>query len=156
MTLFPVVPDWKKYPEWGRDMNYSLGEAGLAGGDTQHIATPAEERADSINAAASLAEEGARNGHLHLITHRQRADKGQPRDNPLQPVAALFPADGSGVDMPGDIEQFKRGGVNGAMTAVRTAALAGRRALILLEKCLLKICNSGVRVVIDGRDAVMQ
>ena len=31
MTLFPVVPDWKKYPEWGRDMNYSLGEAGLAG-----------------------------------------------------------------------------------------------------------------------------
>ena len=31
MTLFPVVPDWKTYPEWGRDMNYSLGEAGLAG-----------------------------------------------------------------------------------------------------------------------------
>ena len=31
MTLFPVVPDWEKYPEWGRDMNYSLGEAGLAG-----------------------------------------------------------------------------------------------------------------------------
>lgn len=31
MTLFPVVPDWKKYPEWGRDINYSLGEAGLAG-----------------------------------------------------------------------------------------------------------------------------
>lgn len=31
MTIFPVVPDWKKYPEWGRDINYSLGEAGLAG-----------------------------------------------------------------------------------------------------------------------------
>ena len=31
MTLFPVVADWQKYPEWGRDMNYSLGEAGLAG-----------------------------------------------------------------------------------------------------------------------------
>uniref|UniRef100_Q3AS78 Sulfide-quinone reductase, putative n=1 Tax=Chlorobium chlorochromatii (strain CaD3) TaxID=340177 RepID=Q3AS78_CHLCH len=31
MTLFPVVPDWNKYPDWGRDMNYSLGEAGLAG-----------------------------------------------------------------------------------------------------------------------------
>jgi sulfide:quinone oxidoreductase len=31
MTLFPVVPDWNKYPEWGRDMDYSLREAGLAG-----------------------------------------------------------------------------------------------------------------------------
>jgi len=31
MTLFPVVPDWEKYPEWGRDMKYSVGEAGLAG-----------------------------------------------------------------------------------------------------------------------------
>lgn len=31
MTLFPVVPDWEKYPDWGRDMNYSVGEAGLAG-----------------------------------------------------------------------------------------------------------------------------
>jgi len=30
MTHFPVVSDWEKYPEWGRDMNYSLGEAGLA------------------------------------------------------------------------------------------------------------------------------
>lgn len=31
MTLFPIVPDWDKYPDWGRDMNYSVGEAGLAG-----------------------------------------------------------------------------------------------------------------------------
>ncbi len=31
MTLFPVVPDWERYPEWGRDMRYSLGEPGLAG-----------------------------------------------------------------------------------------------------------------------------
>lgn len=31
MTIFPVVPDWEKYPEWGRDINYSVGEAGLAG-----------------------------------------------------------------------------------------------------------------------------
>jgi len=31
MTVFPVVPDWDKYPEWGRDMKYSVGEAGLAG-----------------------------------------------------------------------------------------------------------------------------
>lgn len=31
MTVFPVVPDWDKYPEWGRDINYTIGEAGLAG-----------------------------------------------------------------------------------------------------------------------------
>jgi sulfide:quinone oxidoreductase len=31
MTIFPIVPDWEKYPEWGRDMTYSVGEAGLAG-----------------------------------------------------------------------------------------------------------------------------
>jgi sulfide:quinone oxidoreductase len=31
MTIFPVVPDWEKYPDWGRDINYSVGEAGLAG-----------------------------------------------------------------------------------------------------------------------------
>ncbi len=31
MTVFPVVPDWEKYPEWGRDISYTVGEAGLAG-----------------------------------------------------------------------------------------------------------------------------
>jgi sulfide:quinone oxidoreductase len=31
MTVFPIVPDWQKYPEWGRDINYTVGEAGLAG-----------------------------------------------------------------------------------------------------------------------------
>ncbi len=31
MTVFPIVPDWEKYPEWGRDIDYSVGEAGLAG-----------------------------------------------------------------------------------------------------------------------------
>ena len=31
MTVFPVVPDWQKYPEWGRDLKYTVGEAGLAG-----------------------------------------------------------------------------------------------------------------------------
>lgn len=31
MTVFPVVPDWEKYPEWGRDIKYTVGEAGLAG-----------------------------------------------------------------------------------------------------------------------------
>lgn len=31
MTVFPIVPDWKKYPEWGRDLSYTIGEAGLAG-----------------------------------------------------------------------------------------------------------------------------
>lgn len=31
MTVFPIVPDWEKYPQWGRDLNYTVGEAGLAG-----------------------------------------------------------------------------------------------------------------------------
>lgn len=29
MTMFPVVPDFEKYPKYGRDMNYSFGEIGL-------------------------------------------------------------------------------------------------------------------------------
>jgi sulfide:quinone oxidoreductase len=31
MTVFPIVPDWQKYPQWGRDISYTVGEAGLAG-----------------------------------------------------------------------------------------------------------------------------
>jgi sulfide:quinone oxidoreductase len=31
MTVFPIVPDWDKYPEWGRDLSYTVGEPGLAG-----------------------------------------------------------------------------------------------------------------------------
>lgn len=31
MTVHPVVPDWDKYPEWGRDLKYTMGEPGLAG-----------------------------------------------------------------------------------------------------------------------------
>jgi len=31
MTVFPIVQDYKKYPNWGRDLNYTVGEAGLAG-----------------------------------------------------------------------------------------------------------------------------
>ncbi len=31
MTIHPIVPDWEKYPKWGRDMNYTMGEPGLAG-----------------------------------------------------------------------------------------------------------------------------
>jgi len=31
MTVFPIVPDWEKYPEWGRDLKYTVGELGLAG-----------------------------------------------------------------------------------------------------------------------------
>ncbi len=31
MTVFPVVPDWEKYPEYGRDISYTVGEVGLAG-----------------------------------------------------------------------------------------------------------------------------
>ncbi|MCK6602715.1 MAG: NAD(P)/FAD-dependent oxidoreductase [Bacteroidetes bacterium] len=31
MTVFPIVPDFEKYPQWGRDLNYTVGEPGLAG-----------------------------------------------------------------------------------------------------------------------------
>lgn len=31
MTVHPIVPDWEKYPRWGRDINYTMGEPGLAG-----------------------------------------------------------------------------------------------------------------------------
>lgn len=31
MTVSPIVPDWEKYPEWGRDIKNTVGEAGLAG-----------------------------------------------------------------------------------------------------------------------------
>jgi sulfide:quinone oxidoreductase len=31
MTVFPVVPDYEKYPEYGRDLDLTFGEIGLAG-----------------------------------------------------------------------------------------------------------------------------
>ncbi len=31
MTVFPIVPDFNKYPEYGRSIGYTMGEAGLAG-----------------------------------------------------------------------------------------------------------------------------
>ncbi len=31
MTVFPVVPDWDKYPKWGRNLSYTVGEMGRAG-----------------------------------------------------------------------------------------------------------------------------
>jgi len=31
MTVYPIVPDFEKYPEHGRDISYTMGEAGLAG-----------------------------------------------------------------------------------------------------------------------------
>ncbi len=31
MTVFPIVQDWKKFPRWGRNLDYTVGEAGLAG-----------------------------------------------------------------------------------------------------------------------------
>lgn len=31
MTVSPIVPDWEKYPEWGRDIDATVGEVGLAG-----------------------------------------------------------------------------------------------------------------------------
>ena len=31
MTVFPIVQDWDKHPHYGRDLGYTVGEAGLAG-----------------------------------------------------------------------------------------------------------------------------
>jgi len=31
MTVSPIVPDWEKYPEYGRDIKNTVGEPGLAG-----------------------------------------------------------------------------------------------------------------------------
>ena len=31
MTVSPIVPDWEKYPKWGRDINSTVGEIGLSG-----------------------------------------------------------------------------------------------------------------------------
>lgn len=31
LTVYPIVPDWEKYPKWGRNINYTIGEMGLAG-----------------------------------------------------------------------------------------------------------------------------
>jgi len=31
MTVNPIVPDWEKYPKWGRKLNDTVGEVGLAG-----------------------------------------------------------------------------------------------------------------------------
>jgi len=31
MTVFPIVPDFERYPEYGRDLNFTTGEIGLAG-----------------------------------------------------------------------------------------------------------------------------
>lgn len=31
LTVYPIVPDWEKYPQWGRNIKYTVGETGLAG-----------------------------------------------------------------------------------------------------------------------------
>lgn len=31
ITVFPIVPDFERYPEYGRDLDYTFGEIGLAG-----------------------------------------------------------------------------------------------------------------------------
>ncbi|MBN2663183.1 MAG: FAD-dependent oxidoreductase [Bacteroidales bacterium] len=31
LTVFPIVQDYEKYPTWGRNINYTIGEPGLAG-----------------------------------------------------------------------------------------------------------------------------
>lgn len=37
MTLYPIIPDFKKYPDTGRDITYTTGEIGLAGHWIKHF-----------------------------------------------------------------------------------------------------------------------
>jgi len=37
MTLFPIVPDFRKYPDTGRDLGWTFGEIGLAGHWIKHL-----------------------------------------------------------------------------------------------------------------------
>lgn len=37
MTMYPIIPDWEKYPETGRDLSYTTGEIGLAGHWVKHL-----------------------------------------------------------------------------------------------------------------------
>lgn len=37
MTMYPIVPDYEKYPNVGRDLNYTFGELGLAGHWIKHL-----------------------------------------------------------------------------------------------------------------------
>lgn len=37
MTMFPIVPDYKKYPNYGRDLDGTFGEIGLAGHWIKHL-----------------------------------------------------------------------------------------------------------------------
>lgn len=37
MTMFPIVPDFKTYPDTGRSLNYTTGEIGLAGHWVKHF-----------------------------------------------------------------------------------------------------------------------
>jgi sulfide:quinone oxidoreductase len=37
MTMYPVVPDFQRYPESGRDLTHTTGEIGLAGHWMKHL-----------------------------------------------------------------------------------------------------------------------
>lgn len=37
MTMYPIVPDYKKYPDYGRDLDGTFGEIGLAGHWIKHF-----------------------------------------------------------------------------------------------------------------------
>ena len=40
MTVFPIVPDYERYPQYGRDLDRTFGEIGLAGPLDQDPAAP--------------------------------------------------------------------------------------------------------------------
>ena len=37
LTMYPIIPDYEKYPDTGRDMSYTTGEIGLAGHWIKHL-----------------------------------------------------------------------------------------------------------------------
>ena len=37
MTMYPIVPDYERFPETGRSLRYTTGEIGLAGHWIKHL-----------------------------------------------------------------------------------------------------------------------
>ena len=37
LTMYPIIPDFHRFPETGRDLNYTSGEIGLAGHWVKHL-----------------------------------------------------------------------------------------------------------------------
>ena len=46
MTEFPIVPDFERYPEYGRDQRFTFGEIGMAGTGSRSSCSGASRRSN--------------------------------------------------------------------------------------------------------------